>query len=262
MLLALLAARPLAARCMLPTARACATASISGGPRLLLTSGGLTTPELEATFQRMLPERVAEPRIAMLVTAQMAPSGAISARSPGDLRRRRWADAKKRGREVAAQVGLPVECIDCTTSERTETAVRALAADETACIWVPGGETFFLWHHVRRSGIGNVVRRRVLEDGLLYVGASAGSIIAGRDCSPAFWKGWDDPKAGGSLDVDWAAPGATDALGLVGDASFFPHYTEEYEGLVAAKRGALGHDAVCLRDEGPAFVVGDQAPRT
>ena len=72
-------------------------------PRLLLTSGGLETVQLREQFQRLLaaaraerPQATGPPRVCCVVTAQMAPSGGASTRSPGELRRRRWADAKKK----------------------------------------------------------------------------------------------------------------------------------------------------------------------
>lgn len=65
-------------------------------PRLLLTSSGLTTHELKQAFVRMLGAASSPSaetrRIAMIVTAQLAPSvkelgeeqpGAVSRRSPG-----------------------------------------------------------------------------------------------------------------------------------------------------------------------------------
>jgi hypothetical protein len=80
---------------------------------------------------------------------------------------------------------VPIECIDCASKPE-----EAAAAIETApAIWVPGGNTFFLAHHMRASGAACAIRRRVLEDGVLYVGCSAGSIVAGCSIRPAFWKG-------------------------------------------------------------------------
>jgi hypothetical protein len=70
-------------------ARRLVSCASSREPRLILTSGGLATPELERSFFKML-RRVStrrsdgEPSIAMLVTAQMAPSGTPSKRSPGE----------------------------------------------------------------------------------------------------------------------------------------------------------------------------------
>ena len=148
-------------------------------PRLLLTSSGLTTPQLETSFQSMLREAtIADrpPRIAMLVTAQMAPSmDSTSKRSPGELRRRRWADARKKGREVEAQLGIAVDCVDCARDADDESVMGPLSSAE--CIWVLGGNTFFLWHHMRRAGVDELVRRRV-QEGVVYVGQSAGSIVA------------------------------------------------------------------------------------
>jgi len=97
----------------------------------------------------------------------------------------------------------------------------------------------------------------------LYVGQSAGAIIAGSSIQTALWKGWDDPTAGGSLaDVEW-----TDAklrsLGLVPDRLFFPHFEPEWAETVdkrTAELGAAGDGAevVCLTDDGSgAHVSGD-----
>jgi peptidase E len=38
--------------------------------------------------------------------------------------------------------------------------------------------------------------------GCLYVGASAGAIVAGRSIETALWKGWDDPSVAGE-DFEW-----------------------------------------------------------
>ena len=232
--------------------------AMSSAPRLLLTSSGLTTPALEASFRRMLESSssVEPPRITMLVTAQMAPSGTPSARSPGELRRRRWTSAKKGGREVEAQLGLPVECIDCARDDVSSLTKALTGAD---CIWVTGGNTFFLWHHMMRSGISELVRERVLERGAVYVGCSAGAIVAGSTIRTAFWKGWDDPAAGGALaDVDWSDGDRLQGMGLVADAAFFPHYdAEQWAGLIREREHEVER-VVRLSDDGAhAYVEGD-----
>ena len=102
-----------------------ATSTLLGGkagvqPKLILTSSGLVTPKLEASFRRMLLRvpssgNQAAPKIAMLVTAQMCGSGQESSsisgkrRSSGELRRRRWADARKKGKELEQQLALQQE---------------------------------------------------------------------------------------------------------------------------------------------------------
>jgi dipeptidase E len=47
-------------------------------------------------------------------------------------------------------------------------------------MYVEGGNTFYLQLHSQRNGFGDYVERRVAE-GMVYIGTSAGSIIAGPD---------------------------------------------------------------------------------
>lgn len=94
----------------------------------MLLSSGLTTPELEANFRGMLRESAAgaEPCITMVVTAQMAPSNEADPpseckpKSAGEKRRRRWYEARKKGRLLGAQLGVEVHCIDCAQTQGTD----------------------------------------------------------------------------------------------------------------------------------------------
>ena len=223
-------------------------------PRLLLLSSGLATPELESTFRSMLNEAAAgaQPSITMVVTGQMAPSNETPEgerkKSPGERRQRRWADATKKGRVLAAQLGVEIHCVDCAKTQGEELA-RSLHG--ASCIWVTGGNTFFLWQHMRASGLDEMIRSK-LAAGALYVGCSAGAIVAGRSVSTALWKGWDDPAAAAT--TDWSDPASLLGLGLVPHRSFFPHYDAAWASLVEAKRDGLDHPVVCLEDAGPGFV--------
>ena len=129
-------------------------------PRLMLLSSGLTTPELEATFRGMLCEAAAgaEPCITMVVTGQMTPSNEAdlsdeaSERKPksaGEKRRRRWYEARKKGRLLGAQLGVEVKCVDCAQTQGGDLERELEGAH---CIWVTGGNTFFLLQHMRSSG--------------------------------------------------------------------------------------------------------------
>ncbi|KAL3928691.1 MAG: hypothetical protein SGPRY_002282 [Prymnesium sp.] len=195
----------------------------------------------------------------MVVTAQLAPSVRESSvdsstgprRSPGELRRRRWADARKKGRVISKELGVPVECIDCIRSDSGE--LRA-ALERSNCIWVTGGNTFFLWQAMRHSGLDGLIQQRVAA-GALYVGCSAGAIVAGCSIETAFWKGWDDPSV--APEMDWKRPSNLQGMGLV-NASFFPHFDSSWAPLVEQKRSELGHMLVCL-DEMNAFVTGNES---
>ena len=126
----------------------------------MLLSSGLTTPELEATFRGMLCEAAAgaEPCITMVVTGQMTPSNEAdlsdeaSERKPksaGEKRRRRWYEARKKGRLLGAQLGVEVKCVDCAQTQGGDLEREIEGAH---CIWVTGGNTFFLLQHMRSSG--------------------------------------------------------------------------------------------------------------
>lgn len=231
-------------------------------PRVLLTSSGLTSPSITQSFHRLLEDSRhpdVSPRIVMVVTAQLAPSVRESSvdsstgprRSPGELRRRRWADARKKGRVISKELGVPVECIDCIRSDSGE--LRA-ALERSNCIWVTGGNTFFLWQAMRHSGLDGLIQQRVAA-GALYVGCSAGAIVAGCSIETAFWKGWDDPSV--APEMDWKRPSNLQGMGLV-NASFFPHFDSSWAPLVEQKRSELGHMLVCL-DEMNAFVTGNES---
>ena len=238
-------------------------------PQLLLVSSGLTSPALESSFRRMMQRASsaeAPPKIAMLVTAQMCSigggdgsGGGKKPKSAGDIRRKRWADARKKGRELQAQLGIDVECIDCAREDRPAELYRE-PLSTAECIWVAGGNTFFLWYWMRRSGVDEIIRRRVLEEGAVYVGQSAGAIVAGATIRTAFWKGWDDPNAA-PQDADWSEEANLKGMGLVPDLACFPHFGGEWSALVQEKAPELGAGirVACLTDDGEqSFVLGDE----
>ena len=193
--------------------------------------------------------------IAVVTTAMLAAKAQKELHADMQLRREAAAAHSRRliadvtaDQDVAASVLVVDPSHD--TPEAMESALAASAA-----IFVLGGNTFYLWHHMRRTGLNELVRRRV-DEGAVYVGLSAGSIVAGRTIATAFWKGWDDPEAC-VPHCDWSQPSAVAAMNLVGDRSFFPHFTQEWEALVQRRGDELGHDLVTLREEG-AYVSGGE----
>lgn len=67
-------------------------------------------------------------------------------------------------------VNLPLAQTDLTTVETTLEAVDA--------VYIAGGETFDLLHVLKATGADRVITRLV-QQGLPYIGCSAGSIVAG-----------------------------------------------------------------------------------
>ena len=119
-------------------------------------------------------------------------------------------------RAAMAELGLQVEEIDI--EGRDEHELRKALADKDI-IYVQGGNTFFLLKCVRESGFDKVVKD-LIEEGVIYIGVSAGSIIAGPTIETAGWKGTDgDSNMVGIEDFS--------GMGLV-DFNVFVHYQDEY----------------------------------
>ena len=76
--------------------------------------------------------------------------------------------------------------------------------------------------------------------GLVYVGSSAGTIVAGKTISIALWKGWDDPSVVPKVDYE--------SLELFEGISFFPHYSSQWKNLVETQSAKLPHKVITLTD--------------
>jgi len=161
----------------------------------------------------------------------------------------------KKGQEIELQLGIPVECIDCSREDQPAELYRE-PLSSAQCIWVAGGNTFFLWHWMKESGVDEIIKKRVRSGSAVYVGQSAGSIVAGASIRTAFWKGWDDP---GAAPTDWSDPASLEAMGLV-DCVLFPHFSEDWASLVAQESAAadLHGRVICLTDDGEqSYICGD-----
>lgn len=133
-------------------------------------------------------------------------------------------------------------------------------------IYVEGGNTFWLHHCMTKPGKGGEDWMQLVHDACctgsssnrpaLYIGKSAGAILAGKYVETATWKGWDDPSVvpGKETYEDWLHDNGetSDSSGLnfVGGASFFPHMSDDWLGLVDEKKDSLPQDGdlYCLQE--------------
>jgi hypothetical protein len=148
-------------------------------------------------------------------------------------------------------------------------------------------------HHLWNSGGAEVIQDLVAK-GAIYVGASAGSIMAGRTCQMALWKvcarplprtrankddrllsivdshpgtilqDWDDKTCEGTVDVDWNDKGVARGLDLALGRSIFPHANGQYadkgwQQAQARKHGHTDHEVVALADGHGLVIEGDVA---
>jgi len=99
-------------------------------------------------------------------------------------------------------------------------------------LFVGGGNTFRLLHHIRGHDFMQAVKSFV-DDGGTYYGGSAGAVLATDTIRIA---DGHDPNDLGLTDLG--------ALGLVHDVDLLPHYTEDQQAATA--QWAVCHDAIVL----------------
>jgi dipeptidase E len=138
------------------------------------------------------------------------------------------------------EAGFEVEDLDI--EDRNADELRAILRGKDA-VYVQGGNTFYLLKWVRESAFGEVVKE-LIEQGIVYIGVSAGSYIACPTIEPAIWKG-----------VDKNTVGLTDftALGLV-PFLMFVHFEPAYAGILR-KEIPGAHYSVKILTDGQAILI-------
>ncbi len=158
------------------------------------------------------------------------PAGASVAFVPtaGDLYAERpWVNADRE-----ALIGLGYRVVNVDLKDRTAEWLRNELAG-VDLVFVAGGNTTYLAEHARRSEFG-VVLRGLLRDGKLYVGSSAGSILAGPTVEPFVAEDTAELPPGFVV-------GSSECLGLV-DYVVLPHdnvveFAKEHDILIEKYAG-------------------------
>jgi dipeptidase E len=189
---------------------------------LILTSSVQSSAHSIVTH---FPKKPQEYRTTFIPTAAEVEEGDLS-----------WLD---KDRQALVDVGF--ELTDFTLTGKTSAQVKEML-DSTDFLFVSGGNTFFLLQEMRKSGFDSLIHEYV-KNGLIYGGASAGSVVAGPDVG--LTKELDDPTQ---------APELTDyeGLGLI-DVVIFPHwgsktFHDRFEKLMKAAYGK-GRKIILLTDE-------------
>lgn len=133
-----------------------------------------------------------------------------------------------------------IEDVDLKDNKEEELEKILLQKD---IIFVNGGNTFYLMYWVRKSGFDKVIHK-FLEKGGLYVGVSAGSIIACPTIESAGWK---------PADINYISLTDLTALGLV-PFLIHPHYEETQKEEIENEAKHTNHPVVYLTD-GQAVLV-------
>lgn len=132
--------------------------------RILLTSSGITNTSIKQAFLELIGRPVSEVKLAFIPTAANVVED--TAWVEEDLQNLRSTGVDS------------IEEVDISEGEKEGWLPKIEDAD---VIWFEGGNTYYLLSWVRKSGLGRELPR--LLGTKVYVGVSAGSIIAGPDVS-------------------------------------------------------------------------------
>ncbi len=91
----------------------------------------------------------------------------------------------KADREIMREVGFNIEEVDIEGKNMGQLMKIFQPKD---IIFVEGGNTFYLMKAIRQSGFDKAIKK-LLKQGKVYIGVSAGSIVAGKKIKTAEWLG-------------------------------------------------------------------------
>lgn len=186
---------------------------------LFLSSAGLPK-ELQDSFMKLLPKKPKDIIVAFIPTA-------------ADPYKDKWFVDKVK--DELLKMGVKIEDVDLKTCHLKELFGKLSFCD---VIYVNGGNTFYLLDWVRKSGFDRFIEE-LLDTGKIYVGVSAGSIIATPSIELAGWKTIDENIVGLS-DLS--------ALNIV-PFQIFPHFSEKYATLVKTESKKSKQSLVALTDK-------------
>ncbi|MBI5138338.1 MAG: Type 1 glutamine amidotransferase-like domain-containing protein [Candidatus Vogelbacteria bacterium] len=116
-------------------------------------------------------------------------------------------------------------------------------------IFVDGGNTFYLLQEIKKSGFDKAISEYLKKDLGVYVGVSAGTVVAGPDID--FVADWDDRSQAPELK-------STTALCLI-EIAYSPHYTDSEAEIVEKLREKYSYPIKKLRDGRAILVNGSRA---
>lgn len=193
---------------------------------ILLTSAGM---DMKDEILKILPKPANQIKLAHIITASKVEK---------DL------SYLEKERKEMQNLGFKVEEIDI--EGKSENEIRNLLTDKDI-IYVQGGNTFYLLKHIRKGGFDKVVKE-LLEKGVIYVGVSAGSIVAGPTIETSNWG-----------DGDNNIVGLTDLTGMhLVNFNVVVHYIKDHKDIIEKEIPKSKYPARILTDNQAILVRGNE----
>ncbi len=136
--------------------------------KLFLTSAGLP-PETTKYFLKLLAKKPKNTKVCFVTTAAVP-------------EKNKWYLRKDRKRLL--DLGFKVTSMDLREENKKSLNDKLKNFD---VIYIEGGNTFYLLKYIKKSGFDKVIKHFLKKKGI-YVGVSAGSIVAGLNIDSAKWK--------------------------------------------------------------------------
>ena len=189
--------------------------------KLLLTSTGFENPNLSKEFLRLVKKSPAEIKVLFIP---------IAAKTKEELKYVK--ESKK-------------ELINLGIKKIIEAKKRINYKKDFDAIYICGGNTFYLLHRIRELGFDRLIKRLVKE-GKIYIGVSAGSIIAGPNIEIA--SPFDKNKVN-----------LNDLTGLnLTNIIVSPHYCKKEEKIVENFKKKSKYKVVPLTDKQALLILGNK----
>lgn len=196
--------------------------------KLFLSSAGFAT-ETEEDFIKLVGKEPSLIKIGFIPTAS-------------DTEERK--DYVQRDIESIKKLGMSCIFVDLK-EENEDTLYQKLS--QVDVILVEGGNTFYLLDWVKKSGFDKVVKK-LINEGKVYYGISAGTYIACPTIEHAKWKHLDDPDKVNRTDID--------ALRLV-NFLIVAHYADKYKEAVENGVKTTSLPVIALTDQQAIVVDGN-----
>lgn len=151
----------------------------------------------------------------------------------------------KGGRSIQVAQELNPKSFDIVELESFSYQDIASKFLEVDIIWMAGGMAGYLLYWIRRSQFDKLLPK-LLDQGKIYVGSSAGSMVMSQSIKASEWI-LGDLEPGAQL-----LPG----LGYI-DYEIYPHYEEKWDDEIKANWNSEAGEKLCLLKDGEAITVVD-----
>lgn len=195
--------------------------------KLLLTSAGFVNPETVEVLMKEIPKQAEWCKVLMVSYTQnkMAESYILASK-----------------RELESLGFKNIQVVNLHKTSRFE---------QTDIIYVCGGNTFAILQKMKETGVDRYIIEAV-NKGALYIGVSAGSIIAGRNIEIAGWGSEGDQNDVGLRDLS--------GFGFT-DVAVFPHYKVSQKDEVQEFKNKVAYPVIEITDNQMVVVKGKKVKR-